>query len=535
MSAGAARSANGHFSRAVLPLSIAPGRVRVRVTSLRDQPVLASRLEDRIAGDGAVRRVRANVVTGSVLIFFDPARTRPRRLISEIGRYLGELRPSANGGPPRDANGWHADPPGLVVARLGTSTDVGLTSREASDRLTALGANRLPAPQPKSALDIISGHLTSLPVVLLGGAAALSLGAGAVVDAAVILAVVAANAAVGYLTESRVERTLASLQDGSAPPAVVRRDGEEAIVPAASLVPGDVLLLRPGADVLADARVMEVTGLTADQSALTGESLPVPKTPAPAPTATVLPDRANMVYAGTRIVEGSGVAVVTATGRGTEIGHVRALLADTTTPPTPLERQLEKVGRVLVGVSLSLCGVTLGLGVLRGVPALEMLRTVISLAVAAVPEGLPAVATTTLALGMQRMMGRGMLVRRLAAVESLGATTVICADKTGTLTENRMSVDSWYLGGREYRRGAALAAESSELMARALTIGALCNEAELANGGADIRGSSTEGALLRAALAAGIDYRAERERYPLLGVRRRGDGDNWMATVHARG
>ena len=521
----------------VVPLSTAaPGRVRVRVRGLRNTPLIAAHLEDRIAANHGVRRVAANAITGSVLILFDPTATKPRRLIAEIGQLIGELESRTNGAGRPPEMKWHAEPPDRVVDALATSPRTGLTTADAADRLATLGANRLPSPQPKSAMEIVADHLTSLPVVLLGAAAALSVAGGALIDAGVILAVVAANTVVGYVTESRVERTLASLQDPSASLGFVRRNGDETAVPAGSLVPGDVLVLRPGLDVLADARVVEVKGLALDQSALTGESLPAGKTPAAVPAIASLPERLNMVYAGTRVVEGSGAAVVTATGRQTEIGHVRALLAQTTTPRTPLERQLDHVGRILVGLSLGMCGLTLGLGVLRGIPILEMARGAISLAVAAVPEGLPAVATTTLALGMQRMMKRGMLVRRLSAVESLGATTLICADKTGTLTENRMTVDHWYLSGVEYRLPIRSNNGSIDgTLSRALGIGVLCNEAELEDGGLEIRGSATEGALLIAALEAGIDYRKERKRYPLLGLRRRGDRENWMATVHDAG
>src|SRR5204863_10632 len=372
-------------------------------------------------------------------------------------------------------------------------------------------------PQPKSSLEILAGHLTSLPVLLLGGATVLSLASGAVIDAVVILAVVIANAAVGYVTERRVERIMMSLQSAGIPQALVRRDGEEMIVPAAGLVPGDVLVLKVGHDVPADARVLNVAGLAVDEAALTGESMPVAKVVAAlAGSNGALADRVNMLYAGTIITEGTGTAVVTATGRRTELGRIRALVAETATPSTPLERQLDRVGRRLVGVSLGACAAALGLGLLRGVPLLEMARSAISLAVAAVPEGLPAVATTTLALGTQRMLRRGTLVRRLAAVESLGAVTVICADKTGTLTENRMTVDSWCVGRREYGQGKELAVEATVdfALARALSVAILCNEAELGDDGAEGKGSSTEAALLVAGRDAGLDYRADRRRHP---------------------
>jgi P-type Ca2+ transporter type 2C len=511
-----------------------PGRVRLRVADLRGQHVLASRFVDRMSGDLGVHDVRANAVTGSILIRFDPHHLDTRTLIVTVRRYLGDLR---NGHERRrhDDSSWHTLTAADVIQRLSTSQELGLSSQDAHTRLVALGANRLPMPQPKSSVEIIAGHVTSLPVLLLGGAAVLSLASGALIDAIAILAVVAANATVGYFTERRVERILTSLQSSAVPCALIRRDGKEMTLPAPALVPGDVLILKPGDDVPADARIVEAQGLAVNESALTGESVAVAKSSAVLSTVrAALADRVNMVYTGTAVAEGSGEAVVTATGRDTEVGRIRALVAETSMPATRLERQLDDAGRRLVGLSLGACAAALALGVLRGVPVLEMARSAISLAVAAVPEGLPAVATTTLALGMERMMRHGILVRRLAAVESLGETTVICADKTGTLTENRMTVDSWWVGSREYGQGPELGAEleADMSLARLVTIAVLCNEAELAADESDGSGSSTESALLVAAREAGIDYRVERQRYRRCGIRRRIDRDNWMATVH---
>ncbi|HEY3066515.1 MAG TPA: cation-transporting P-type ATPase [Methylomirabilota bacterium] len=525
------------------------GRARLHVRGLRGRPLLAARLENGLTASGAVRVVRASAITGNVLVLFDARRLTLRHLVDDVARHATDasLRPGAPpraraarraGAAERGRAAWHALPGAVVAERLHTAPATGLTADEAKRRLAAVGANRLPVPVAKTALEIVAGHVTSLPVVLLGGAAALSLAVGALVDAGVILAVVAANAVVGYVTESRVERILSSLQNGTVPPALVRRAGREVTIDATALVPGDVVILKPGHAVAADARLLESDRLTVDESALTGESVPVEKSVAPlAALDAPLPDRVNMVFAGTVVVEGSGLAIIVATGRETEMGHVRALVADSNSPATPLERELERVGRYLVGISLTFCGVTLGLGLLRGMPALEMLRTAISLAVAAVPEGLPAVATTTLALGMQRMLRHRMLVRRLAAVESLGATTVICADKTGTLTENRMTVAAWFVGGREYPVGVEgdNGIEADPALARALAIAMLCNEAEIGNGSAEIKGSSTEGALLVAAARAGFDYRAFRARHPLVTLRPRAEGDNWMATVHGDG
>lgn len=513
---------------------VVSGRVRLRVTALRGRPALVAHLADRVSAEAGIRDARANPVTGSLVVLFDSTRVDAKAVVALVRRHLRRLGRGDDNDHHTTTDDWHVLPIAEVLKRLATSAPTGLTNEDAARRLAAVGANRLPMPLPKSPLAILGGHVASLPVLLLGGAAILSIASGAVIEAAVILAVVAANATVGFVTERRVERILTSLQKATEPAALVLREGREMSRPAAGLVPGDVLILRAGHDVPADARVIEGRGLSVDESALTGESAPVAKVASvPAGHDGALADRVNMVHAGTVVSEGAGLAVVTATGRHTQLGRVRALVAETTAPPTPLERQLERTGRRLVGISLGGCVAALGLGVLRGVPPLEMVRSAISLAVAAVPEGLPAVATTTLALGTQRMLQRGTLVRRLAAVESLGAVTVICADKTGTLTENRMTVDSWCIGLREYGQGVELAGEcaADRGLARALSIAVLCNEAELGPAGAI--GSSTEAALLLAAREAGLDYREERRRHALRSIRRRDEGDNWMATVHA--
>jgi Ca2+-transporting ATPase len=519
----------------VIPLFVAvPGRVRLRVEGLRGRSDIAGRLAEHLTAHHAVRSVSASTITGNVLVLFDPHRLDLRALTGMILRVSTGTPPAPS--PPTLEAAWYTMPVVAVLDRLLVRPEKGLSSLEAAARLAETGTNSLPEPLPKGAAAIIAGHLTTLPVVLLGGATLLSLASGAAVDAVVIVAVIVINAAVGFVTERRVERILASLRTSAVPPAVVRRDGRERTLPAAELVPGDVILLRAGSEVPADSRLLYSDGLAVDESSLTGESLPAVKAAAAVGAGHVpLAERTNMVFAGTLVVAGSALAVVTATGRHTELGRVRALVAECAAPETPLERQLGRMGRQLVGVSLGFCGITFALGLRRGLPAVELARLVISLAVAAVPEGLPAVATTTLALGMRRMMSRRTLVRRLAAVESLGATTVICADKTGTVTENRMSVHSWHLADRTRRAPlTGLATVDPDLM-RALAIGVLCNEAELTNGGLEVQGSSTEGSLLQVARQAGLDYRALRQCYPLLAVRPRNDGDSWMATVHANG
>jgi P-type Ca2+ transporter type 2C len=548
LAAAAARPARAPAGIVALSIAV-PGRARLRVAALRARPELRHHLEAVLSGHGAVHAVHANTLTGSILVRFDPARMPIGTLMREVARAADARRravaPSraAQPGAPADASvhtaaaaavAWHALEVRDVERRLDTRAQHGLSEAEVARRLAVHGANRLPEPRPRSASEIVARHLASLPVLLLGGAAVLSLASGALVEAGVILAVVGMNTAVGYVTESRVERILTSMQHGNGSRALVRRDGVEVSLDASELVPGDVLLLRAGQDVPVDARVVEATGLAVDEASLTGESVPVHKHPGAVVSARAIADRTGVVHAGTVVVEGAGVGLVVETGRRTELGRVRALVERAAPPPTPLERQLDQSGRQLVLVCLGLCGAALVVGALRGMPALQLVRTVISLAVAAVPEGLPAVATTTLALGVQRMLGRGMLVRRLAAAESLGATTVICADKTGTLTENRMAVAAWHLGGREQGADLGPEARRDPAAARALDVIVLCNEAEL-DGPEELRGSSTEGALLVAALAAGVDYREVRARHPLRTIRRRGARDSWMGTVHDNG
>jgi Ca2+-transporting ATPase len=423
-----------------------------------------------------------------------------------------------------------------VIRALNETPALGLTGQEAKDRLVVSGPNQLPAPQPKSAVQMVWDQVGSLPVLLLAGAAAASVVTGGLVDGVAILAVITINAAIGYATESRVERILASLNEVGVPMAFVRRDGMDMLLPRAELVPGDVMLLRPGHDVPADGRLIAVGGLQANESALTGEAVPVTKSTEPvarldAPVA----DRTDMVYAGTVVAEGTGEAIVTATGRHTELGRIRTLVSETQAPRTPLERQLDDTGRQLALASLGLSGGLFVAGVLRGLPALGMFRTAASLAVAAVPEGLPTVATTTLALGMRRMFERRMLVRRLNAVESLGSTTVICVDKTGTVTENRMTVGRWHVAGRDHALNGSAPTPLDPALARALTIAVLCNEATAtldADGGLQTTGSATEVALVVGARAWGIDAATLRQRHPLLTTSPRSDGRNWMGSLH---
>ncbi len=447
---------------------------------------------------------------------------------------------------------WHTLDGLDVVRELNTDVQHGLSADEAARRLAAYGPNALVERGRKGPWRILWEQLTATLVVLLLAAATISLVLGDYKDAGAILAIVGLNAALGFVQEYRAERAIAALQRLAVPLVRVRRDGHVRLIAAHELVPGDVVLLEAGSLVPADCRILEAINLRVQEAALTGESEPVEKDPAPLPVAEVpLGDRRNMVYMGTAVAYGRGVAVVVATGMRTELGRIAELLQQVEHEPTPLQRRLDRLGRQLAGVALAIVAVIVAAGLLRGEDPRLMFLTAVGLAVAAVPEGLPAVVTITLTLGAQRMLRRRALIRKLPAVETLGSVTVICTDKTGTLTENRMTVTVLALpdrrvelAGHERRgnrlpapdTGTAPAPDGQPAVALVLAGGALCSDAVLEPGsGAPLQviGDPTEGALVVAAARFGLAKAALEARLPRMAelpfdpVRKR------MTTVHA--
>jgi len=383
------------------------------------------------------------------------------------------------------------------VSTAVTTASLGLTAAEAAARLAAHGPNELARDEGVSPWRLLAGQFKGAMIVLLLLACAVSAALGETADAVAIGAIVVLNALVGFVQEFRAQRAIAALRALSAPRAHVLRGGRSQLIPAREVVPGDVLLLEGGDVVAADARLLEAHALRTMEALLTGESTPVEKDVAPTGPGTALADRRDQVFLGTAVATGRGVAEVTATGMATEMGHIARLLATTEQAETPLERQLRALGRTLLALCLGIVAVVFLLGLVRGIPLMDVLLSSVALAVAAVPEGLPAIITIALALGVQRMAVRHALVRRLASVETLGCATVVCSDKTGTLTAGRMEVrDVWGVD----RRGILFA-------------GAACNDAELSDGGGV--GDPTELALLRAAASYGISrpqLEAERPR-----------------------
>ena len=424
---------------------------------------------------------------------------------------------------------WHHQSADAVLALVGSSA-TGLSMPEAARRLTADGPNELKEGGRVSSLQIFFGQFTSLIIWILIAAGVISGVLGDAVDAGAILAIVVLNAVIGFYQEFRAEKSISALKRMTAAQATVRRAGRVTSIPAAGIVTGDILALEVGDLVPADARLLDVAALKCVESALTGESEAVTKTSAPLAARDVpLGDRENMVFMGTSVAAGAGHAVVVATAMKTELGRIAGLIeAVGAEESTPLQRKLDAVGRILVWAALGIVGILFGLGLLRGTPFVELFLTSISLAVAAVPEGLPAVVTVALSLGVLRMAGRRALVRRLAAVETLGSTSVICTDKTGTLTAGEMTVRALYVAGRSYEvtgegygpvgeaRFEGKTAHGSHLapLLELATILLGCNNAHLVreDGAWKVVGDPTEGALLAAGAKAGGDReRIERD------------------------
>ena len=380
------------------------------------------------------------------------------------------------------ARPWHALPAADAVTELQTDAARGLPAAEAARRLQEWGPNRLPEQQPAGVFQLLLRQFASVLIYVLFVAAVLSLLLGDIVEFIAIVAIAVLNAVLGYVQESRAEQALAALQSMSAPSANLLREGVPHHVAASDIVPGDVILLEAGDISPADARLLETAAMSAGEAILTGESLPVDKTPAPVAADAPLAERSSMVFQGTTVARGRATAVVVATGGATEIGRIAASVATQRDAETPLQRELAHVGRYLAAAAAVLCLLVFLVGLARGIGFEAMLLTSASLAVAAIPEGLPAASTVVLALGVQRMAGRNAIVRRLSSVETLGSVDVIFTDKTGTLTQNSMRVERTWLAG-----------DQGDLVRIAL----LCNNATLTGAGEPDAGDPTEIALLR--------------------------------------
>ena len=537
--------------RPVLLHGAVRGRARFRIAELRHDPHLGRDVQKRLTRRPTIRTVEVNAVIGTLLVQFDADRPLGE-IVSVVEQELTRLTAGGGGdaaapdsllplpetGPTTPA--WHVMTAQAVLEALGASS-AGLAPAEAASRLARDGANSLPRPEGRSPLGMLLDQFATLPVGVLAASAALSLATGGLADAALIAGVLVLNGVIGFFTELHAERTINTLETTSVQPATIMRDGVRLDVPAEQLVAGDVVVLAPGSYVPADVRVLEARHLTIDESTLTGESMPVSKSAvAIHREATALADRTGIAFMGTLVTGGSGRGVVVATGPRTELGAIHALLGTARAPQTPLQRHLDTMGTQLVLLGTAACAGVFGIGVLHGYGVLEMLLVSTSLAVAAVPEGLPTVATTTLALGIRDMRRQRVLIRRLDAVENLGAIQMVCLDKTGTLTRNEMSVTAVHADGTDFEVADGRwshGTPGAPHLRRLLEVGALCNESELReeNGTLVPSGSATENALITLALDAGLNVTSLRRRYPLVDVKYRTEKHRFMATLHRAG
>lgn len=471
----------------------------------------------------------------------------------------------AGKGQPLRQTAWHAMSQEQVLEALGLDAGLprnGLTQEQARQRLQQAGYNRLAPPKRRSAwLRFLRQFHNILLYVMMASAVVTAL-LGHWVDTGVLLAAVVVNAVIGFVQEGKAEAALDAIRGMLSLQATVLREGRRQSINAEELVPGDMVVLASGDKVPADVRLLQVTELRVEEAALTGESLPVEKQTAPVAADAALGDRSNMAYCGTLVVYGQALGVVAGTGSQTEIGFINQLLTHVEQNSTPLLRQINRFGYLLALVILGIAALTFVLGTwLRGIPAAEMFLMVVALVASAIPEGLPAIMTVTLALGVQRMARRHAIVRRLPAVEALGAVTVICSDKTGTLTRNEMTVQRVVCADARYTvqgagyapqgeilaRGAKVNPVQEPVLAQAVRVGVLCNDAHMrqtpqaeTHGGDgpslwQVEGDPTEAALLVLGSKAGLPQEAQEALHPRLDVLPFESEHRYMATYHQSG
>jgi Ca2+-transporting ATPase len=442
---------------------------------------------------------------------------------------------------------WHAVPAGVALARLDTSEE-GLSTEEAGRRRARHGPNVLPTTSGPSAFEILVRQIHDPLIYVLLASTGLAILTGKVFDGLVILGVIVLNAVIGFVQEYRAGKAIESLAALVRTDVMALRGGERTVLPSAELVPGDLVLLQSGDKVPADLRLLETRTLRLEEATLTGESVPVEKGTAAVAAEAGVGDRTGMAFSGTLVTHGTATGVVVATGSETELGRISRMLDETAEIETPLTRQLGIVGRWIAGAIVAVSLVLFGVGLARGYPLGDAVLAAVTLAVAAIPEGLPAVVTISLAIGVQRMAGRCAIVRRLPAVETLGSTTVICTDKTGTLTRNEMTVQALRTPEGRYRltgvgyepRGRLEDSEGARVdplpppVEELLRAGVLCSDAGLRQeeGAWRVEGDPTEGALVVAAEKLGVDTDALREARPRLDAIPFESANQFMATLH---
>lgn len=453
-----------------------------------------------------------------------------------------------SGEPISTSESWHSQSTKNVFESLETKSN-GLSKDEVINRFAKYGPNRLPEPKARGPFLRFFYQFHNVLIYVLIAASAVTAMLGHWVDASVILGVVLINAVIGFVQEGKAEQALKAIRQMLSPNAMVMRDGKQITIRAEELVPGDVVLMQSGDKVPADLRLFRVKGLQVQESALTGESMAVEKIIDPVEHESVIGDRRCMAYSGTLVTHGQGSGVVVETGAQTELGHISTLVAEVESVTTPLLRQMAQFGHWLTAAILIIAVATFAFGVLlHDYSIAQMFLASVSLAVAAIPEGLPAIMTITLAIGVQRMARRNAIIRKLPAVETLGAVTVICSDKTGTLTRNEMTVRTiasaanfFELAGTGYNPHGAISLEGRDVMPEerpllqeVVRAAVLCNDASLEQTNSEwlVHGDPMEGALLVAGLKAKLDIDAEGKQYPRTDLIPFESEHRFMATLH---
>lgn len=442
---------------------------------------------------------------------------------------------------------WHSSYADEALKNLQTNSN-GLSSGEAADRLKRYGSNELTAEEKVSPLKLLLEQFKSLLIIILIAAAAVSASMGEMVEAIAIIIIVVLAGVLGFIQEYQAGKAIDSLKKMAAPHASVIRDNEEKVINSSDLVPGDIILIKTGDRIPADARIIEASNLKVEEASLTGESLPVDKIINPVDEESTIGDRKNMLYSGTSVSYGRGKAVVTETGMNTEFGKIARLLHSTENRKTPIQINLDQLGKKIGIFAIVLATVMSTVGYLRGHTIVEMFIWGVALAVAVIPEALPAVVTISLALGVRRMVKRRALIRKLPAVETLGATTIICSDKTGTLTQDEMTIQriytasslyevtgSGYLPRGEFRiDGRTVDLKDSRDLKYLLTSGILCNDTNIreVDGQWEVMGDPTEGAIVVAAAKAGLEIGTLRDQFPRIREIPFSSERKRMTTVH---
>ncbi len=451
---------------------------------------------------------------------------------------------------PEQPNDWHQLPASKALGQLDVTSDHGLSATEVSSRQQSYGLNILSKGKGKSPLQLFIEQFKDPMIYILIAAFLMMAYLGETLEAAVIFIIVLANAIIGYSQEAKAIQAMDALAKSMDVVANVVRDGDRQQIAAEQLVPGDVVLLQSGDKVPADLRLIKMRELQIDESALTGESLPVRKQLEALPAEILLADRTNLAYSSTLVTYGTGTGVVINIGDNTEIGHINEMLTSADVLETPLTRKINAFSHTLLMVVIAVSAVALIFGWLQGIEGNELILTVVSLAVAGIPESLPAVVTVILALGVTRLAKKNAIIRKLPAVETLGSTSIICSDKTGTLTQNEMTVQEIEAGmhiytlsgvgyhpdGQFAEAGTTITPQSTPVLAEILRAGLLCNDSQLAETeeGLKVEGDPTEGALITSANKAGFATEATIELFPRVDAIPFESEYMYMATLHKR-